>query len=172
MLTPKALMLTLIAVVACHGPATSNPSTPGAAVPGETTAANKRAVQAMLEAWSQGDGGALQRLLTDDVEWTITGRSAAAGTLHGRAELMDKVLTPFGARFKTSSDKFRPRAIHGVFGDGDTVIAQFDGAGVTNDGSSYKNSYVWLLTLRDGKVVRVTAFFDAIAFDELWKRAP
>lgn len=169
MLTSKALMLTLMATIACHTPASSNPSTPSAAEP---TAANKRAVQAMLEAWSQGDGGALQRLLTDDVEWTITGRSAAAGTLHGRAELLDKVLTPFGARFKSSSDKFRPRTIRGIYGDGDTVIAHFDGAGTTNDGSAYNNSYVWLLVLRDGKVVRVTAFFDAIAFDELWKRAP
>lgn len=170
MFTPKAL--TLIAMVACHSPATSNPAVPTAAAQGETTAANKRAVQATLEAWSQGDGGALQRLLTDDIEWTVTGHSAAAGTYHGRADLLDKVLTPFGARFKSSSDKFRPRTIHGIFGDGDTVVAHFDGAGVTNDGSPYNNSYVWLLTLRDGKVVRVTAFFDAIAFNELWKHAP
>jgi ketosteroid isomerase-like protein len=154
-------MLTFAAAVACHDP------TP----PSEPTTTNKRAVQIMLDAWSHGDPGALQRLLSDDVEWTIAGRSAVAGTMHGRAELIAKVLGPFAARFSASSDKFRPRAIRGVFGDGDTVIAHFQGAGVTNDGSTYANSYVWLLTLRDGKVVRVTAFFDSIAFDELWKRA-
>ena len=48
------------------------------------------------------------------------------------------------------------------------------GAGVANDGFQYNNSYVWLLTMHSGKVVRVTSFFDSIAFDELWKhpRAP
>jgi uncharacterized protein len=31
---------------------------------------------------------------------------------------------------------------------------------------------VWILTMRDDKAVRVTAFFDSIAFDELWRRVP
>jgi ketosteroid isomerase-like protein len=134
------------------------------------TPANKIAVETMLKAWMSGDNGALQPLLADEIEWTITGGSAAAGTTHGRAELMAKVLGPFGARFAQSSDRFRPRRILGVYADGDTVIAHFDGGGTANDGAAYTNSYVWLLTLRDGKIVRGIAFFDSIAFNDLWRR--
>jgi len=131
---------------------------------------NKAAVEAVLTAWKNGDGGALQPLLSDDIEWTITGNSAASGTTKGRAELMQKVLGPFGARFNKSSDRFRPTKIYGVYADGDVVTTYFDGAGTANNGFSYKNSYVWLLTLKDGKVVKATAFFDSIAFNELWDK--
>jgi len=133
---------------------------------------NKAVVESMLRAWMAGDGSALQSLLTDDIEWTISGNSAAAGTTHGRGELMTKVLAPFGARFSQSSDRFKPREIYGVYADGEKVIAHFSGAGTTNGGHLYENSYVWLLTMRDGKVVLATAFFDSIAFDELWQLPP
>jgi ketosteroid isomerase-like protein len=131
---------------------------------------NRIEVETMLAAWMAGNTNAFPALLADDIEWTITGNSLAAGTTRGRAELMAKVLAPFGARFVHSSDRFRPRRINGVYADGDTVVAYFDAAGVANDGKPYSNSYVWLLTLSNGKIVRATAFFDSIAFDDLWRR--
>lgn len=136
------------------------------------TDANKARVEGVLKAWMAGDGMALQGLLDDNVEWTITGRSVASGTYRGRAELNAKVLGPFGARFSQSQDRFRPRRIYGIYGDGETVIAHLDAGGIANDGKPYANTYVWILTLRGDKVVRVTAFFDSIAFDELWRRVP
>jgi len=50
------------------------------------------------------------------------------------------------------------------------VIVLWDGRGSANDGVPYENSYAWFLTLRDGLVVDAVAFFDSIAFDELWSR--
>lgn len=134
------------------------------------TASNKAAVEKTLDAWMSGDGSALATLLSDDIEWTIAGNSLAAGTTRGRAELTTKILNPFGARFSHSTDRFRPRSINGVYADGDTVVAWFDGAGTANDGKPYVNSYVWLLSMQHGKVVRATAFFDSLAFDDLWRR--
>jgi len=136
------------------------------------TATNKATVETILNDWMAGDGTALQRLLADDVEWTITGNSLVSGTYHGRAELNAKVLGPFGARFSQSQDRFRPRKIDGIYADGDAVIAHLDASGTANDGKPYANSYVWILTMHNGKAVRVTAFFDSIAFDELWRRVP
>ncbi len=134
------------------------------------TSTNRTIVETILQDWMGGDGGALQRLLADDIEWTITGASRAAGTYRGRAELNAKVLGPFGARFSQSPDRFRPRRINGVYADGDTVIVHLDAAGTANDGKPYANSYVWILTMRDGKAARAIAFFDSIAFDALWQR--
>ena len=53
---------------------------------------------------------------------------------------------------------------------GDTVIALFDGEAIAVDGKPYRNLYVWLMQMRDGKVIHTIAFLDAIAFDEFWKR--
>lgn len=136
------------------------------------TVANKAAVDSMLRRWMGGDYGALQPMLTDDIEWTIAGHSLVAGTTRSRDELNRTVLGPFGARFAQSQDRFRPRTIHAVYADGDTVVAHFSAAGTTNAGKPYANRYVWMLTMRDGKAVRVTAFFDSIALDEFWRQNP
>jgi ketosteroid isomerase-like protein len=130
---------------------------------------NKAAVKAMLEAWMAGDSSAFPSLLSDDIEWTVPGSSLVAGTTRGLEELA-AIATPFGARFSHSSDRFRPRRINGVYANGDVVIAHFDAAGTANDGKPYSNSYVWLLTMSNGKIVRATAFFDSIAFDDFWRR--
>ena len=79
------------------------------------------------------------------------------------------MLAPFAARF-SAGEPFCPVAIRSVYADGDTVIVVWDGRGVANDGTPYENSYVWVLQMRDGLVVDGTAFYDSIAFDELWTR--
>jgi hypothetical protein len=38
------------------------------------------------------------------------------------------------------------------------------------DGKPYVNTYAWFLEVRDGRIVVAHAFFDSIAFDELWTR--
>ena len=50
------------------------------------------------------------------------------------------------------------------------MIVLWDGRGVANDGVPYENSYAWFMTFEDGKVVDGTAFYDSIAFNELWER--
>ena len=54
--------------------------------------------------------------------------------------------------------------------EGDTVVAHFDAQGTARDGKPYVNSYAWILTLKDGRIVRAHAFFDAHAFDDFWTR--
>ena len=131
---------------------------------------NKQKVKKMLAAWKDGQGQALMELLSEDIEWTIVGKSLVAGTTRGKTELREKVLAPFGARFAQSSERFRPVTVHGIYQEGDTVVAYFDGRGTANDGKPYLNSYAWFLTFKQGLVVRATAFFDSIAFNDLWQR--
>ena len=42
--------------------------------------------------------------------------------------------------------------------------------GVARDGRDYLNTYAWFLTIKDSTVVRATAFFDSLVFNELWTR--
>lgn len=41
---------------------------------------------------------------------------------------------------------------------------------VRRDGKPYANTYSWFLDLRVGKIVKTFAFFDSVAFNELWER--
>ena len=88
------------------------------------------------------------------------------GVYTSKADFIDNVITPFNARM---SQRLVP-TIRNIYADGDTVIVFFDAAGTARDGIPYRNTYAWFLTLRDGQIVKGSAFFDSIAFDDLWRR--
>jgi ketosteroid isomerase-like protein len=105
---------------------------------------------------------------------TVSASTVAAGLLvlrrghlplKSRPNNSHQAFKPFGARF---SRPFRPVAVRGVYADGDTVVVVWDGEGTRLDGKPYENSYAWIMRFREGLVVEATAFFDSIAFDELW----
>jgi uncharacterized protein len=67
------------------------------------------------------------------------------------------------------SSGLRPEVRH-LYADGDTVVALFDARGVARDGKPYENTYAWFLTMQNGRIVRAVAFFDSVAFNDLWTR--
>jgi ketosteroid isomerase-like protein len=129
---------------------------------------NRRVVSEAFRAWQEGTAP-ITDLFAPDMRWRIEGHSLAAGEFADRQAFIDEVLAPFGGRF-AQGERFRPESIRSLHADGDTVIVLWDGHGVANDGVAYENTYAWSMRLRDGLVVDGTAFFDSIAFDELWRR--
>jgi len=127
---------------------------------------NREIVADAFQAWSRGEGH-VSSIFADEMTWEIVGRSRASGRYGSARQFSDEVLHPFRARFRPDAP-FRPVTIRGVYADGDTVIVSWDGEGTTTAGTTYRNTYAWFLTLRDGEVVDGTAFYDSIAFDELW----
>ncbi|HXT93521.1 MAG TPA: nuclear transport factor 2 family protein [Trebonia sp.] len=132
------------------------------------TEANRSTVRAAFEAWQDGTS-AITNIFALDMVWRIEGRSAASKEYKNRQEFIDEVLAPFGARF-AAGERFRPVRIRSTCADGDTVIVIWDGSGVANDGGRYDNTYAWVMRLRDGQVIDGTAFYDSIAFNDLWER--
>lgn len=126
---------------------------------------NRVLIQRAFDAWRNGTGGPYD-LLADDASWTITGNSAAAKTYPSREAFMGEVIRPFNARMKSRLIPTVPR----LYAEGDTIIAQFDAEGTALDGQPYRNTYAWFLQMRDGRIVRASAFFDSIAFDAFWNR--
>lgn len=129
------------------------------------TDANKQLIQASFDRWRAGTGGPFE-LLAANATWTITGNSLAAKEYASRAEFLDTVIKPFNARL---TKPLFP-TIRSLHSEGNTVIVLFDGEATALDGKPYRNTYAWFMEVRDGKIVKVTAFFDAIAFDEFWRR--
>lgn len=131
----------------------------------ETETRNLATVRAGFESWSAGTGSPYDAL-ADDASWEIVGNSAASRVYSGKEDFLANVIRPFNARM---SQRLIPD-IREMYADGDTVIVFFDAEGTARDGIPYRNTYTWFLTLNDGKVVKAAAFFDAIAFNDLWQR--
>lgn len=130
-----------------------------------TETRNKALVRSGLEAWAAGTGSPYD-LLADDVQWTIVGNSHASKTYPSREAFLSGVIRPFNARMK---EPLKPTIRH-LYADGDTVVAFFDARGVARDGKPYVNTYAWILNMKDGRIVRASAFFDAIEFNDFWTR--
>jgi hypothetical protein len=127
-------------------------------------AQNRTAIEAGFTAWANGTGSPFE-LLADNATWTIMGRSTVAKTYETREAFMTKVIRPFNARMRVG---LKP-AVRSMYTDGDTVIVLFEARGTAQDGSTYTNTYAWFLKMQDGRILDAIAFFDSIAFDELWR---
>ena len=130
-----------------------------------TQDSNKAIVQSSFDRWKSGNDGPFE-LLIPEAEWTIVGSSPLSKTYHSRKEFIDEVGGPFNARML----KPPVRTVRGIYADGDMVIIRFDIDAIGRDGQPYRNAYTWYLEMKDGRVVKATAFFDTRVFDEFWTR--
>lgn len=126
---------------------------------------NKQVVQTAFDAWRNGTGSPFD-LLAADATWTIVGNAPVSKTYNSKQEFIDIVITPFNQRL---SKPLRP-TVRSLYSDGDTVVALFDAEATAQDSKPYKNTYAWFMQMREGKIVRVTAFFDTIEFTDFWTR--
>ena len=132
----------------------------------DIAARNKATVQASFDAWRSGTGSPFD-LLDDSASWTIVGHSVASRTYAGKEEFMREVIRPFNARMSVG---LKPTTIRGLHADGNAVIVFFDAAGIARDGKPYANTYAWFFEMKDGRVVKASAFFDSVEFNDFWQR--
>lgn len=132
----------------------------------KTESRNRIVVEKAFKAWRDGTGGPYE-LLADNATWTITGRSLAAKAYPDKESFLREVIRPFNARMR---ERLIPTTVHELVADGDRVVIRFDAAGTATDGRPYVNGYAWFLTIREDRIVDAVAFFDSIAFDDLWTR--
>jgi uncharacterized protein len=133
----------------------------------QTESRNLATVQAGFDAWANGTGSPYDAL-AEDATWEIVGNSLVSRVYTGKEDFIANVIRPFNARMSTP---LRP-TIRDIYADGDTVIVFFDAEGIARDGVPYRNTYAWFLTLRDNRIVKASAFFDSIAFNDFWQRIP
>jgi ketosteroid isomerase-like protein len=133
------------------------------------TEANRDVISRAFQAWQDGTSPITDVFATDMV-WRVEGHSAASREYPDRQAFVDEVLAPFATRFASGGERFRPGRIRSILGDGDTIVVVWEGRGVANDGGLYENTYAWIMRMADGLVVDGTAFYDSIAFNDLWDR--
>ena len=123
---------------------------------------NLRTVRETFRRWGTGEGS-LNELLAEDAVVEIPGIAPHCGTFSKGVFVRD-VATPFMARF---SKPPLPQA-RKFWSQDDDVVVLAEAQGIRRDGKAYANRYVFVLKLRQGRVVRATEFLDMAAFNEVW----
>ncbi len=131
----------------------------------QTADQNKAAVVAKFDAWKAGTGNPFE-LLADEASWTIEGNSVASKTYPTKEDFLREVIRPFNARMSVG---IKP-SVRSITAEADRVVIHFDAQGTARDGKPYVNTYAWFFQMRNGRVIHASAFFDAIAFNDLWTR--
>ncbi|WP_255506922.1 Atu4866 domain-containing protein [Mycolicibacterium sp. 018/SC-01/001] len=106
-------------------------------------------------------------ILAEDVQWTVA-RAGTPSSYTSRAEFLRDGAGPITSRL----DGEIRADVREVYTDDDTVVALWRGTATARDGRPYVNDYAWVMTMRDERVVRVTAYLDLVALDELLDRVP
>jgi ketosteroid isomerase-like protein len=154
MKTVKIIILTAIMVVSALNMAVA-----------QTPAGNKEIIKAGFDRWAKGEGSFFD-LLTDDMQWTITGTTPLSKTYTSKKQFLAEVIDPLNQRL---SKRITP-TVRALYAEGNMVIVLMDGQAVAKDNRSYDMSYAWFMEMKNGKIVKVTAFLDGLQFTDIMHR--
>jgi uncharacterized protein len=127
---------------------------------------NKQVALKFITAMGENDPVAAAECLAPDAVAVATGNSHFKGSRDARMMIDGieafKSLMPSGLSF----------TIHSAIADGDQVAVECEGNAKTVAGTAYCNRYVFVCTLRDGKITLVNEYFcTVLANDVLWPLA-
>jgi ketosteroid isomerase-like protein len=122
---------------------------------------NKQIVLKFIEAMGACEVDAAASCLAPDASTSAKGFSKFAGvrtyeTIIGTMKMLKKIL-PTGLR----------PAVHTVTAEGDRVVVEFEGNGITCEGKAYCNQYCMVFSLRSGKIKQVNEYFCTKLADEV-----
>jgi ketosteroid isomerase-like protein len=129
-----------------------------------SAAENKKLVQDAFTAWANGDDMAFFNLLADNATWTVMGTCPISGTYVGRERLVEDALKPQRAKLVGPPI---PTVTH-LIAEGDTVVIQWMGKGTTKAGQPYNNSYCYVVQIKNGSIIRGTAYLDTELVRAIW----
>ncbi len=105
-------------------------------------------------------------ILHPDVEWTVMAEprriysNRADFLAGGSAPVLERLATPLYPD------------VHAIYADGDVVSVLWDGTATALDGQPYLNTFNWVFTMRGRQAIRVRAYLDLIAVNNLVERVP
>jgi uncharacterized protein len=117
-------------------------------------AENKEVVRKMREAKGLED---MLASMSDDVRWTIMGKTKYSHVMNGKQEIIDKLLRPITAELEGMGNNH----VDNVIAEGDYVVVQQHATGrKTKTGNDYNNSYCLVYKVLNGKISEITEYLD------------
>ena len=126
------------------------------------TAHNEAIVRDAFQRWAAGEN-VFQRLLAEDIVWTIPGSGSVARTYRGMNDFLENASMPLVSRLATP---LVPQVEH-IWAVDDRVMIRFNATATTTGGHSYRNQFVWFFRMKAGKVTEAEAFLDLAAYEKV-----
>ncbi|WP_286951198.1 Atu4866 domain-containing protein [Mesonia sp.] len=123
---------------------------------------NKNTVKLAFEKWTTSESSFFD-LLTNNVEWTVTGKSPYSGIYKGKNDFIQKAVIPITSKLKTN---IKP-ALIAITAEDDVVWLNWKGTATTITDETYENHYAWMLIFKNDSIVKVTAFLDTYELSKL-----
>jgi uncharacterized protein len=117
---------------------------------------NKNIIMAVFDQLSTGNGQPFIELLSDEVEWTVTGSTKFSRKYSGKAAVLGELLMPLAAQFSTPYKNTADR----IIAEDDMVVIECRGEAMTRGGKAYNNRYCFVCRMANGKIVELTEFSD------------
>jgi len=122
----------------------------------------KEIVAFQFEKWKDGEASFFE-LLSDDVVWTVSGKSPVSGKYKDKADFIKHAVNPIHSKLKTP---LQPELIS-LTSDTLYVWLHFKAKATTVDNIIYENTYVWKMQLKDKKIINCIAFLDTYELTDL-----
>ena len=125
-------------------------------------AENKQLITNMFAELASGNGAAFLNAMSDDIAYTLQGRTKFSGTMKGKQQVVEKLLGPLGAQLE-GAITITP---YNFIAEGDYVAMLSNGKARTKSGNSYNNSYCHVFKVVGGKVTEINEYLDTALVEE------
>ena len=96
--------------------------------------------------------------MTAEVEWEVVGSADWGRVYRGKKAVIEQLLAPLASQIEGGSVAITATSI---LGDADRVIVEGQGRSTTVRGEPYDNRYCFVLTMAEGRIVRLTEYMDS-----------
>lgn len=121
-----------------------------------STAENKQLLQHIFAELAVGNSRPFLDAMADDFCWIITGSTPWSRAYRGvkavRAELLRPLTSHFAETYTNTAQRF--------IAEDDTVVVECKGKVLLKSGQRYDNTYCWVCTVRDGKLIELVEYLD------------
>ena len=128
------------------------------------TEGSRKLVLDYYKALESGNAADVERLLADDVVWSVPSSAPIDSSFSGRDTVL-KAMRESGARFFDLESL--EVTTHKIVAEGDTVVVLQSITGKAANGRDYSNEYIWVFTCADGKIVRMDEHNDSLRFHRI-----
>ncbi|WP_406266419.1 nuclear transport factor 2 family protein [Nocardia sp. NBC_00881] len=116
---------------------------------------NKNLLEGIFEQMSHGNTRAMSDAMADDFRWVFPGNWSWSGVWEPKSVVLQQLLRPLMAQFT----EYRTAA-EMIVAEGDRVIVQARGYGVTTRGETYDQTYCFVFRVADGQLKEVVEHCD------------
>lgn len=129
-------------------------------------AENKQLIRRLYDELNDGNTQPFIERMADDIQWTVIGTTKFSGTIVGKQNVIDKLVS----RVESRLDEPTVATIKNIIAEGDHVVVESSGKATTKTGKPYNNTYCEIYRFSNDKIQEVTIYLDTALIEAVLGR--